>query len=68
MSEMRWIPVTERLPKVFKAVIVSTSGDAVTTAFMLPNKNWVDLDGEKFCVADTVVAWMPFPEPYKEDD
>lgn len=68
MSGMMWIPIRERLPKSFVTVIVTTSTNFVTTAYMLPNKRWVDHEGEEFCIADVVIAWMPLPEPYKKGD
>lgn len=63
MSEYGWIPVTERLPEEYATVIVTTDTNMVEPAFMLPNKRWVDdeLDG----LGERVIAWMPFPEPYK---
>lgn len=67
MSEMKWIPIRERLPQPFVTVIVTTSANWVTTAYMLPNKRWADYEGEEFRIADAVTAWMPFPEAYEED-
>lgn len=67
MNEMKWIPIRERSPQPFVTVIVTISANWVTTSYMLPDKRWIDSEGEEYCIADTVTAWMPFPEAYKEE-
>lgn len=67
MNEMKWIPVTERLPKSFETVIVTTSENVVTTAFMNDDQKWRYLEVTERCFKAVVTAWMPFPEPYKEE-
>lgn len=59
-----WIPVTERLPDEGQEVLVtrtSTNGNYVTT----DEYDW------DYCAwasdADDITAWMPLPEPYKEE-
>ena len=66
MNEMKWIPVTERLPKSFATVIVTTSENVVTTAFMNDDQKWRYLEVTERCFKASITAWMPFPEPYKE--
>lgn len=66
MSEMRWIPVEVRLPKLYETVIVTTSANAVMTAFMNADQKWRYLEDDELYVEDVVTAWMPLPEPYKE--
>lgn len=61
----RWIPVSERLPKSGnKAYLVTVDyGLGVTTScqrfFFNDEIGWND---------DSVIAWKPLPEPYKEND
>lgn len=63
----RWIPITERSPKVYEKVIVTTSTNAVTIAFMTNNRRWIYLEGTECLFKAVVTAWMPLPEPYKEE-
>lgn len=65
MSDFGWIPVEVRLPKMYETVIVTTSTNMVTTAFMTVNKRWVYIEGTELYFKATVTAWMPLPEPYK---
>ena len=69
-KENGWIPVSERLPDKRKDVIATTKyggfmgmyGTWLKTAFIDDYGEW---NGE--CIGGKVVAWMPLPEPYKED-
>ena len=67
MSDFEWIPVTERLPKLYETVIITTSKNMVTTAFMNADQKWRYLEDDELYVEDVVTAWMPLPEPYKEE-
>ena len=66
MSDFGWIPVEVRLPKLYETVIVTTSANAVTTAFMNDDQKWRYLEVTERCFKSVVTARMPFPEPYKE--
>ena len=61
----RWIPVEERPPKIGQTVIVTYKhthggGTSVTT------DKWTGLKHVGWSLfGDMVVAWMPFPEPWK---
>lgn len=65
-----WIPVGERLPEKNKDVITTVKysgfmgmyGRWLKTAFIDGYGEW---NGE--CIGGEVIAWMPLPEPYKED-
>lgn len=65
-AEPRWIPVSERLPE---------SGEycLVTRRFFGWNcTDYRDIDFVKYDFegrnkSDTILAWMPLPEPYKEE-
>ena len=65
-----WIPVSERLPEKHKDVITTVKysgfmgmyGRWLKTAFIDDYGEW---KGE--CMGGGGIAWMPLPEPYKED-
>lgn len=69
-KENGWIPVSERLPEKHKDVIATVKyngflgmyGMWLKTAFIDGYGKW---NGE--CIGGEVIAWMPLPEPYKED-
>lgn len=66
-AEPRWIPVTERLPDEDISVFVYLFGDS-------PYIAWINRDGEwqteEFMIDRDYLpkAWMPLPEPYKEEN
>lgn len=67
-NQPRWIPVTEKLPdESYKTYLVSVDygkhGKAVMSLFW-HNKEFGWDNGFN----DSVVAWMPLPEPYTEED
>ena len=69
-KENGWIPVSERLPEKHKDVITTVKykgflgmyGRWLKTAFIGDYGEW---NGE--CIGGEVIAWMPLPEPFKED-
>lgn len=69
-KENGWILVSERLPEKHKDVITTVKysgfmgmyGRWLKTAFIDGYGEW---NGE--CIGGEVIAWMPLPEPYKED-
>lgn len=68
--EKRWIPVSERLPENdgrYLAYIIDPydvrERYSMTCEFFEPN-SWCPDDE---CSSWNVVAWMPLPEPYKEE-
>lgn len=80
MSEMRWIPVTEKLPEnglcgYSKNVLITyeiNGARCVATATLqrteVRGKNvvrWKTTFAGRILEYE-VIAWMPFPEPYKE--
>ena len=64
--ERRWIPVSERLPSVknYQRKYLVTLKDKTVCDAM-----FTECDGEHWWNYnyDDVIAWMPLPEPYKEE-
>ena len=73
-KENGWIPVSERLPEIKKNYLecyLVTDGRFCWMAYLASEKEWVFAEctdcKNKIDWAD-VVAWMPLPELYKEDE
>ena len=67
--EMNWIPVSERLPEHGQEVL-GCEKDGFITRYRYDAEEpacWID-DHEEFFSLDDVVAWMPLPEPYKQNE
>lgn len=63
--KQQWIPVSERLPEECGDYLVTKK----TIGWNCEEYQTNDIayyDSDGFHKADTVVAWMPLPEPYKE--
>lgn len=69
--EWKWIPVTEKLPWTDTNVLVMVLDDSGDTSWGYTSVGWLTPNG-KYWVVDGelcygVVAWMPLPEPWKEE-
>ena len=73
-----WIPVAERLPEedgrylvTFKygiKVCMVGYGYCKRTVLGYPiGHGWYSLEEAQYYAEDSIIAWMPLPEPYKED-
>ena len=63
-----WIPVSERLPEEYESVLLSTNFGDVLVGFLTSSKRWaVESVGYQY-TEFKVLAWMPLPEPYKEQN
>ena len=66
-----WHRVEEELPRGQELVIVAIKDTAGDTPFWYTQCGWITTDGEYWIVDNEicgyVVAWMPLPEPPKED-
>ena len=60
-----WIPVSERLPE---DGIYITTLDGELVGQEEPFTGMCGIENGKWDDEDCVIAWMPLPEPYKEDD
>ena len=73
-KEMKWIPCTERLPESGKSILLSFENPVLPTV----GKYKADEEGGAFYIGDDdyncanynlfVNAWMPLPEPYREEE
>lgn len=62
LEQTSWIPVSERLPKEDGMYLISTCMNCIDTCLFYKDDDeylWVDYE-------DSVIAWMPLPEPYNE--
>ena len=73
-KENGWIPVSERLPEIKKNYLecyLVTDGRFYWMAYLASEKEWVFAgctDCKNKIDWTDVVAWMPLPELYKEDE
>lgn len=64
----RWIPVSKKLPEEYNAVLVyCPENDNIFLAYLCENKWYIFTPhGDDTPINDSIVAWMPLPEPYRE--
>ena len=63
-----WIPVSDRLPEEYESVLLSTNFGDVLVGFLTSSKQWA-VESVGYPYAEyKVLAWMPLPEPYKEQN
>ena len=64
-----WIPVSERLPEEGLTVLTfDTNGDIEFGAYEDGKWEWLAESCSGYWTRnDGVIAWMPLPEPYRED-
>jgi len=71
-DSQRWIPCSERLPEMRTEVIYSLENHFVSTGYMTAGNeteiiiefHWEDVKSGALIYPE---AWMPLPEPYKEE-
>lgn len=65
LKEPQWIPCSERLPEEYHTYLVTkldpnpSKSTFTTLAYFYTEETGWDIDG--------VIAWMPFPKPYKKE-
>lgn len=64
-KENGWIPVSERLPED-GTYITTLDGELVGQEE--PFTGMCGIENGKWDDEDCVIAWMPLPEPYKDDE
>lgn len=64
----RWIPVSERLPDIAKKCIVQLTDGHITIGSYHSINRWTfqETSVRYAYPKESVIAWMPLPEPYKE--
>lgn len=66
LEAQEWIPCSERLPEEIGTYLVTLDykehGTGITTLWFHGSLGW------DYRVADVVTAWMPLPEPYREEE
>ena len=70
-KENGWIPVSERLPEKCEDVLTSVKFTGCLGRYGTFKKiGHIDYYGKWSgdCIGGEVIAWMPLPEPYKEDN
>ena len=65
--EQRWIPVSKRLPKVGHSVLFSQRRMYTREGCLQADGKWWQYRWNEMLNADQVTAWIPLPEPYRED-
>ena len=65
-SEPQWIPCSERLPKQGQEVICQCRASIIKVLKLNANGDWYQ-DAMHCYMSGFVIAWMPLPEPYKQD-
>lgn len=58
-----WIPCSERLPEIEEYILMSFRNLDVAIGFRSNTENYWYYGGQ-YLTHDSVVAWMPLPEPY----
>lgn len=73
-TEQRWIPCSERLPEEWRDVLLSfdkSITEWTNVGYMFRDEEtfeyWFQSDGMSY-KKDDVLAWMPLPDAYEEDD
>lgn len=54
----QWVPVSKTLPDVVRRYLVYTKYNEMMTDFFT---------GDDFLQGEDIIAWMPLPDPYKEE-
>lgn len=69
LKRQQWIPVTERLPEVFKQVLICLNDGRMFTGCLAERDRmeWEDDEWERDYDLEEAAAWMELPEPYSLD-
>lgn len=65
--EQRWIPVSEKLPEVREWVLCQCRAGIMDVLRLTEDGDWNKNYPHAEYMSGFVIAWMPLPEPYKEE-
>ena len=67
---LQWIPCKERLPEAHVDVLICDNYGNITDGELIDTSHfgWLGAMSDRSYDFDDVVAWMPLPEPYREED
>ena len=63
-----WIPCSERLPEEKKEVLISADGELYIAEYEMDHGKGYWSEVVEYRNVTDVDAWMPLPEPYKEEN
>lgn len=69
--DQRWIPVTEKLPKIGMEVLLSEPNAIMIAEYhgnLEPEGLWLVNGYHHYLATTRHCAWRPLPEPYKEEE
>lgn len=64
LQELKWVPVSERLPGFHKDVLLSLRSLDIEVGFRAETEPYFYCHGD-YIEPQNVLAWMPLPEPYE---
>ena len=62
-----WIPVKERLPEKDTEYLITRDGSLGMSIVDIASWSNLEKHNNGFYKANMIIAWMPLPEPYRED-
>lgn len=65
--EPHWIPCSERLPEHNQICIVTDETRRCAYEYGIHDETYDDVNGWTY-LGHRIIAWMPLPEPYTEND